>query len=192
MNKALAVALFAAAGLAVGCASSEEAKQARAEKESGNPAPCPNVVVLSDAGRAVEFDGEQTLENVAYTAEILDVEIACRYFGDKPIEASIKLDLAYGRGPKGAAKEHAFKYFVAVTRTNFEVIEKAEYTVPVEFGDKERVRTSREKIGTIVIPRKDKDISGTNFEIVVGLALTPEQAIFNRSGKSLKFPDLKK
>lgn len=191
MNKALAVALFAAAGLAVGCAS-DDAKQARAEKKSGNPAPCPNVIVLSDASRAVEFDGDQTLDNVAYTAEILDVELACRYFGEKPIEASVKIDLAFGRGPKGADKNKTFTYFVAVTRTNMEVIEKAEYTIPVEFGDKARVQTSRQKIGTIVIPRKDKDISGTNFEVIVGLSLTPQQAIFNRSGKSLKFPDLKK
>jgi hypothetical protein len=205
MNKALAVALFAAAGVLVGCASggSKEEREAHQEeqdakkaardaKKAGNPAPCPNVVVLSDAARAIEFDGDQTLDNVAYTAEILDVELACRYYGEKPIEASVKLDLAFGRGPKGADKSHSFTYFVAVTRTNMEVIEKAEYTVPVEFGDEERVRTSREKIGTIVIPRKDKDISGTNFEVVIGFSLTPQQAIFNRSGKSLKFPDLKK
>jgi hypothetical protein len=192
MNKALAVALFAAAGLVAGGCASDESKAAREARKGANPAPCPNVVVLQDASRAIEFDGEQRLEDVAYTAEVLDVESDCRYFDDKPIKASVKIDFAFGRGPKGADRERTFAYFVAVTRTDLEVIEKAEFTIPVEFGDEERVRATRQEIEEILIPRRDKDISGSNFEIVIGLALTPEQAIFNRSGKSLKFPELKK
>lgn len=186
MNKALAVALIAAGLTAAGCASSDERKARR----EANPAPCPNALVLSDAARMVEFDGEQALENVAYTAEILDVELTCRYFGDKPIEAGLVVDFAFGRGPKGTARDKTYTYFVAVTRTDLEVIEKQEFTIPIQFSDSNAVRTAKEKIGTIVIPRKDEDISGLNFEIVIGLALTPEQAIYNRSGKSLKFPEL--
>ncbi|GAB4530021.1 MAG: hypothetical protein Kow00133_18800 [Amphiplicatus sp.] len=187
MNKGFALALFAAsAALAAGCASD----RSRAARER-NPAPCPNVVVLADAARAIEFDGEQTLENIAYTAEILGVDLACRYYADKPIDASLTVDFAFGRGPKGAEREHAFTYFVAVTRKDLEVIEKAEFTVPVEFDDDRPVELAEEKIRKIVIPRAGENTSGTNFEVVVGLALTPEQAIFNRSGKSLKFPNLK-
>lgn len=186
MNKALAVALFAAAVGAAGCAS-KEAKLAR----EANPAPCPNVVVLQDAARAIEFDGDQTVENIAYTAEIVDVEIACRYFSDKPIDASLKLDLAFGRGPKGADRSREFTYFVAVTRTNLEVIEKAEFVIPVRFDGDDLVTEKREKIAKITIPRASDKTSGTNFEIIIGLSLTPQQAIYNRSGKSLKFPSIK-
>lgn len=187
MNKALGFALFAAAVLALaGCASSNS-KAARQK----NPGPCPNVVVLEDAGRLVDFDGDETLENVAYTGEILDTNLTCRYYGDKPIEASLKLDMAFGRGPKGKAEKHEYTYFVAVTRKDLEVIEKAEFKVPVEFSDKKNVRTTEEKIGKIVIPRASDQTSGTNFEIVVGFSLNPQEVIFNRSGKSLKFPELK-
>lgn len=182
MNKALVAALFAAA-LVSGCGSTKE-------KRLANPAPCPNIVVLSDAARLIEFDGETRLEDVAWTAEIESVSLACRYIKADPIDASVKINLAFGKGPKAGAEDHDFAYWVAVTRTNREVIEKKEYLVPVEFGDDDAIKRVEHEIEKIVIPRKDENTSGTNFEVVVGLVVTPQQAIYNRSGKSLKFPDL--
>jgi hypothetical protein len=181
MNKALAFAPLAVALAA--CGSTKEAKLA-------NPAPCPNVVVLADAARLVEFDGEQRLEDIAWTAEVENVSLTCRYVADKPIDAAMKIDFAFGKGPKASGESRSFGYWIAVTRTNREVIEKREYVIPVKFGDKESVRRAERQVKEIVIPRKDDSISGVNFEVVVGLVVTPQQAIFNRSGKSLKFPDL--
>ncbi|MEQ1931177.1 MAG: hypothetical protein ABL957_11720 [Parvularculaceae bacterium] len=185
MNKALALALIVAAMLA-GCAT-DDSKAKRAK----NPAPCPPVVVLKDAARAVEFAGDPTLENVTFSGEFVKVELQCRYYTDKPIEASLRVKLALGKGPKAEANRHDFGYFVAVTRKDSEVIEKAEYVLPIEFDGDETVKIVTDEIDEIFIPRASKDISGTNFEIVVGFALTPQQAIFNRSGKSLKFPEAK-
>lgn len=183
MKKALAAALFGMFAVA-GCGSTKEAR-------SANPAPCPNIVVLSEAARQIEFAGEEeVLEAVAWTAEIEDVSLACRYIGDKPIDASVKIDVAFGRGPRASGDRHEFAYWVAVTRTNREVIEKQEYLVPVKFDSDETVRRIEHEIEKIIIPRKDENTSGTNFEVVVGLVVTPKQAIYNRSGKSLKFPDL--
>jgi hypothetical protein len=186
MNKALAGALIAAAAaaLAAGCSSN------RKEAQLKNPAPCPNVVVLQDAARLVEFAGEERIEDVAFTAEIEDVSLACRYVADKPIDAEVKVTLAFGRGPKAASDKRQYSYWIAVTRTNREVIEKKEFVVPVDFGGDDAVKRVQQEIEDIVIPRKGEETSGTNFEIVVGLGLTPQQAIYNRSGKSLKFPDL--
>ncbi|HBK93378.1 MAG TPA: hypothetical protein DDZ68_17095 [Parvularcula sp.] len=187
MNKGLAGALIAAASLAAlaaGCSSN------RKEAKLKNPAPCPNIVVLEDAARLVEFAGEERIEDVAFTAEIEDVSLACRYVGDKPINAEVSIRLAFGRGPKAATDKKQYGYWVAVTRTNREVIEKKEFIVPVDFGGDDAVERVRQKIGEIVIPRKGEQTSGTNFEVVVGLVLTPQQAIYNRSGKSLKFPEL--
>ncbi len=187
MNKALAGALIAAAAAsaaASGCSSN------RKEAQLKNPAPCPNVVVLQDAARLVEFVGEPRIEDVAWTAEIEDVSLACRYVGDDPIDASVRVNLAFGRGPKAAGDEREFSYWVAVTRTDREVIEKKEFLIPVEFGGDDKVKRIRQQIEEIVIPRKSEETNGTNFEVVIGLVVTPQQAIYNRSGKSLKFPDL--
>jgi ABC-type Fe3+-hydroxamate transport system substrate-binding protein len=183
MKKALALALIAAVA-AAGC-SSDASKAARLK----NPAPCPPVIVLKDAARMVEFAGEQRLEDVAYSAEVVKAESLCRYFDDRPIEASVKLRFAFGKGPKADADKKDFAYFVAVTRKDAEVIEKSEFVLPVSWGGGESISIVTDEIDEILIPRASKDISGTNFEIVVGMVLTPQQAIFNRSGKSLKFPD---
>ena len=185
MNKALSAALFAALPVVAlaGCGSTKEAKLK-------NPAPCPNVAVLADASRQIEFAGDPTLENVAWSAAIENVSLACRYVAAKPIEASVKINLAFGKGPKAGSGEHNFAYWVAVTRTNREVIEKKEYLLPVEFDSDEKVKNVEQEIEEIIIPRKDEETSGTNFEVVIGLVVTPQQAIYNRSGKSLKFPDL--
>ncbi len=185
MNKLLAGALFAAAAASSGCSSFKK------EAQEANPAPCPNVLVLSDAARALEFDGAEELENIAYTAEITGLNIACRYFGDEPIDAEITVDMAFGKGPKGAKRQKYFKYFVAVTRKDLEVITKKEFVVAADFGDDKNLVFAQEEIDKIVIPRLNEETSGVNFEIIVGLSLSAEQAIFNRSGKSLKFPDLK-
>lgn len=184
MNKLLAGALIAAAATTAACSSVNK------KEREANPAPCPNVVVLNEAARILEFDGEEQLENIAYTGEITNVNIACRYFGDEPIDAEISVDMAFGKGPKGDNGKKYFTYFVAVTRKDLEVITKKEFTVPVDFKDDREVVVIEEEIDKIVISRTNEDVSGVNFEIIIGFALTPEQAIFNRSGKSLKFPNL--
>ena len=181
MNKVLAAALIAAVTAA--CSSNKAQREA-------NPAPCPNAVVLSDAARFIQFEGDQTIENVAYTGEILDITTVCRYFEDEPIDAELELELAFGQGPKGVAEEQYFKYFVAVTRTDQEVIAKEEFVVPVKFDGDKKVIVKSEEIDKIFIPRKGEETSGLNFEIIVGFSITPEQAIYNRSGKSLKFPNI--
>ena len=183
MNKALAAALFAALFAVSGCG----ANSAR----EANPAPCPNVVVLNEAARIVDFAGEERIEDVAFTGEIAKVDLQCRYFGSKPINASVKIDFAFGKGPKATDDKRTYTYFVAVTRKDLEVIEKAEFQIPVKFGSDDVVRL-RDKIDEIVIPRAGEKTSGTNFEVIVGFSVTPKQAIFNRSGKSLKYPELKK
>ncbi len=179
----MAAGLGLAALAMTGCGSTEAA-QAR------NPAPCPNVIVLDDASRMIEFDGEQQLEDIAFTGEITDVTLNCRYFEDKPIDAVVEIDFALGRGPNGQTPTRDYRYFVAVTRTDLEVIAKQEFLVRAEFGDKRDIVQSREKIDEILIPRKSEKTSGTNFEVIVGFVLDREQVIFNRSGKSLKFPNL--
>ncbi len=184
MNKLIAVALIAAAATA--CSSNEKQRAARA----ANPAPCPNIIVLNDAARFIEFDGGDVVEDIAYTGEIVDVASTCRYFSDEPIKADVSIDMAFGRGPKATTDKKVFNYFVAVTRTNREVIAKKEFSVPVDWDGGRAVEVERVKIDEIFIPRAGDNVSGVNFEIIVGFSLTPGQAIYNRSGKSLKFPNI--
>jgi len=186
MKKVFGLALIAAASVLSACSSTEAFKA----KREANPGLCPNIIVLSDAARMIEFAGDQALENVAYSAEIAKVSLDCRFYNDEPIDASAVIHLAFGKGPAADANFYEYKYFIAVTRSDAEVIAKQVYAVPVKFDDKRDVKIVKEEIEEIIIPRATETTAGTNFEVVVGLVVTPRQAIFNRSGKSLKFPEL--
>jgi len=177
-----AALLFSAAFLA-GCALSTRS-------DEPNSGPCPKVFTLQEASRFIEFDGtERSLDTVAYSGEINDVRLSCRYIASDPIRNKLEIDFEIGRGPASEERVYELTYFVAVTRTDRDLIAKEEFTIPVRFGRNESVVSLTEKIVRLVIPRADDDISGGNFEVAVGFALTRRQAIFNRSGVSLKFPE---
>ncbi|MFN3835431.1 MAG: membrane lipoprotein lipid attachment site-containing protein [Glycocaulis sp.] len=156
-----------------------------------NPGPCPNALSLYDAHRLVEFRGdEQVLSNVGFTGEILNVSGLCTYTDRSatPIDMQMAIRFAFGRGPAADASEKTYYYFIAVTRTDDAVIERQVFPVTVRFpADQNRVELVQE-IGTITIPRATPTTSGSNFEVIVGFELTPEQVEFNRSGLRFRVP----
>ena len=181
-----AIILFVAAALLSACGNVDKQRAARA----ANPAPCPNAFVLEDAARFITFAGEeQTLSAVTHSGEFDDVRTRCRYFADVPIEAEVDLVMSVGRVDASEAETMDIKYFVAVTRTDRDVIAKQEFSTPVTFRAGERVATIAPEINRIVIPRRGEETSGVNFELAVGFVLERRQLIYNRSGKSLKFPE---
>lgn len=167
------IAGFAAALGVAGCATPQP-----------NPGPCPQAFVLYDASRQVSFaDERERFESVGFTAEIQAVRSACRYEGDGPIRADLEIDLGFGRGPAADGDRAAYTYWVAVTRSNLAVITKESFPLTVRFDRDEDTVYQRERIEEIIIPRAAETVAGTNFEILVGFDLTPEQLAFNRAGK---------
>lgn len=180
------VSLISTLALLAGCGTVENIRTA----DEQNVGLCPNVFALEDASRLVDFAGEPTLENVAWSAEITDVRSTCRYVRDRPIKASVEIDMSVGKGPAAESDVRDIQFFVAVTRTNRAVIAKQVFTKQVRVrGDIASIDLT-EEINNVLIPRKDESISGTNFEIAIGFALTRDQILFNRSDVSLKFPEL--
>lgn len=151
-----------------------------------NVGPCPVSAVLFDAERAVEIVGEEVHENVAYTGLIEGVSGFCRYTDDNPITMDVEIDFAFGRGPMAEGYEKTFEYFVAVTRRDRVVLAKQTTPITVKFDSDETVVRLTEEIGGIVIPRATPTVSGTNFEVLVGFVVTPEQLAFNRAGKRFR------
>lgn len=152
-----------------------------------NAGPCPLLGVLYDSSRLVEFKGGgERFANVAYTGELRGVRGLCRYTGANPIEMSLEIDMAFGKGPAAENSSRVYRYWVAVTRSNMAPIEKQYFDVKVDFPRGEDRMAGSEKIERIVIPRANDTISGANFEILVGFDLTPEQIAFNREGKRFR------
>lgn len=152
-----------------------------------NSGPCPAGGSIYDAARLVTFapGGNEDFTNVAFTGEIIDVRLYCRYTGSTPLQAEVEIDFAFGKGPAATGGSHDYPYFVAVTRRNGKVLAKESFTVRGDF-QRGPVTGATETITKIEIPRMDESISGVNFEILVGFDLTDEQLAYNRAGKRFR------
>ena len=153
-----------------------------------NVGPCPLMGVLYDTARVVRFEqpGNQRYANIAFTGEMQGVHGLCRYVDADPIRMNMEIEMAFGRGPAATSDRQTYRYWVAVTRRGRAPIEKVYFDVDVRFPRGEQVVTHRERIDEIVIPRANEEVSGENFEIVVGFDLTPEQLQFNRDGRRFR------
>ena len=175
----------------------EDAKRKKREAEFGNlsaplpqlknAGPCPFVKVLYDAARYVEFkNDEEASAAVAYSGEIQNISSICAYKSDEPITVKARILFEFGRGPQALGRHKDYRYWVAVTDRNHEVIEKTTFTLPVNFPSGQDRVTQSELIGRVLIPRKDAKVSGANFEVLVGFEVTPKMAAFNRDGKRFR------
>jgi hypothetical protein len=152
-----------------------------------NSGPCPFVKTLYDASRYVEFkDGREASANVGYTGEIQGISAGCQYKDDQPIRVRMEVLFELGRGPQASGKDKTYRYWIAVTDRNREILAKESFDLPVSFdADEDRVYI-RETIKEIVIPRAEATTSGANFEVLVGFEVTPQMAAFNREGKRFR------
>jgi hypothetical protein len=152
-----------------------------------NAGPCPYVKVLYDAGRYVEFKNDREASaDVAYTGEIQSISAGCAYKNDQPITVQVEVLFELGKGPQAEGSSKNYRYWVAVTRRNQSIIEKAYFDLPVKFAPgQDRVYVT-EDIGEISIPRATLTTSGSNFEILIGFDVTPQMAAFNREGKRFR------
>ena len=153
-----------------------------------NAGPCPLTAVLYDNSRLVAFDapGVERYASITHTGEMLGVRSLCRYVDANPITLSMEVDMAFGRGPASTADRQTYRYWVAVARRGRVPIEKVYFDVDVRFPRGQSVVTHTEEIERIEIPRANNEVSGENFEILVGFELTPEQLQFNRDGKRFR------
>jgi hypothetical protein len=174
----LALAAVLPLALLAGCQTVSETLNPQA-----NVGPCPSVAVLFDASRLVEINGPESWEAIGFTGEVKGVRSGCRYTDDNPITMQIEIDFALGRGQAAAGDTKRYDYFVSVTRRNIAVIEQASLSFDVTFVPGQDTETKTVKIDEIVIPRATPDLIGTNFEVLVGFELTPEQVAWNREEK---------
>ena len=154
-------------------------------RQQANAGPCPYVKILYDAARYVELaDNRPALANVGYTGEIEGVTAGCSYKSDEPITVQMNVLFDLGRGARATEDQRTYRYWIAVTERNAAVLAKEYFDLPVDFKGAPTASVEEER--TIVIPRKDVGVSGSNFEILVGFDVTPEMATFNRDGSRFR------
>lgn len=178
------IAFIMAAAALAGCGSTSGiADQFDSRQNSGA---CPPAGSVYTASRIVELDGNGlSFQNIAYSGEIVDVKLFCRYAGMDPVQIELELDFAFGKGEQATSDTHDYTYWVAVTRRSGKVLNKERFTVRADFtgGD---VTGAREVLTNIVIPRADDSVSAANFEVLVGFELTEDQVKFNKEGRRFR------
>ncbi len=149
-----------------------------------NAGPCPYVKVLYDAGRYVEFkDGREASNAVGYTGEIQKLASGCSYKGTEPIHIEMEVLFAFGRGPQATSSTKDYRYWIAVTDRNQEILAKEYFDIKAVFPQGQDRILMTDRINSINIPRATTVVSGGNFEVLVGFDVTPQMADFNRLGK---------
>jgi hypothetical protein len=151
-----------------------------------NAGPCPFVKVLYDAGRYVEFgEAREAASAVAWTGEIQGVAANCRYREDDPIRIDMEVLFGFGKGPRAEGDQKTYNWWVAVTERNRTVLAKEYFATQADFRGGDRAM-ARERLASITIPRANQNVSGSNFEVLVGFDVTPQMAEFNREGKRFR------
>lgn len=150
--------------------------------------PCPYVKVLYDAARYHEFkDNKESSASAQWTGEINGINADCAYKGAQPIQVAMAIGFSLGRGPQAEGQTKVYRYWVAVTERDKTVLAKQEFELPVTFAAGQDRRDVSVLLENIQIPRADIQVSGENFEVLVGFDVTPQMADFNREGKHFRY-----
>lgn len=149
--------------------------------------PCPSFGILGDAEQATVFRGAgRDLTDIAYKVSLSNASLECHYDNNKKqrrqvVKGTLKVNILAERGPALSATTITVPYFVAVTRSTKYVLVRSEFSQTLDL--KQGTRVGSEEEIPVAIPLA-KDLKGDNYEVVVGIALTPEQLAYNRAQKA--------
>jgi hypothetical protein len=164
-----------------GCSSSDKKR----------PPPCPRVSVLGDAANLTRFaeGAGQDLVDVDYQVEVTDVHSGCQYVNNEADEQVVVVATAPVmvaiRGPANSDRVARFDYFVSVIDSKRSVLNKQIFSMLVEFpGNLTRVALRDDDPPvTVDIPLAAGGAAG-DYQILVGLQLTPDELEYNRRRRS--------
>lgn len=175
LRRVVTLAALLLAGAAVdGCNS-------RQKDDIGAP-PCPKVGVLADAAHLTTFrdGGGRDLTDVVFEADFGRIAGDCVYRKrNTNVTVEMKLVITAKRGPADRARVADIGYFVAIVDQQSNVLARQEFRSTVEFpGDQSQVNVLEEL--EQIIPLK-KDQPGSDYDVLVGFKLSPEQLQRNRA-----------
>lgn len=159
------------------------------ESVIGKAPDCPNVKVLPEAATITRFkEGVgRDLIDVEFKGEITGFQGSCGEDRDEDTDSgTMSIDLAVAmyleRGPANRSREIGFNYFISVTDSSKNVLNKNIFGVKVTFpGNLTVLKWSEDPDDPVIlnIPLKTGE-RGRDFIIFVGFQLTPEEYQYNR------------
>ena len=151
------------------------------KKDDAGAPPCPKVGVLADAARVTVYrDGPgRDLTDIKYEAQLGRIAGECIYRKrNTQVTVDMKLQINAKRGPADRDRIADVGYFVAILDGQSNVLARQEFRSQIEFPQDQAQVATLEELEQ-VIPLK-KDQPGSDFDVLVGFKLTPEQLERNR------------
>ena len=155
-------------------------------QEDTPPQPCPRVLTHQDATKLTRFrEGPgRDLIDVEFEAEIIDARGGCIHDIDDEtrtgtLDIELIIEVVVARGPADTDREASFGYFVAIPQFYPRPEGHEVFPAKVAFpGNRTRLTLVDEPV-YLTIPLQEGQV-GQDFEIVIGLDVTPEELDFNR------------
>jgi hypothetical protein len=151
--------------------------------DAGTPA-CPRVALLADAAHMTVFrDGPgRDLTDIVYDADLGRISGQCVYTHDKSkVTVEMRLAITAKRGPADRSRSAALPYFVAVVDNQSHVLARQEFDTTIAFQPDQTQAGTLEELEQII--KLNKDQPGSDFQVMVGFRLTPEQLKRNRASE---------
>jgi hypothetical protein len=144
--------------------------------------PCPAVLTVKDATYLTKFNGaSEDLTDTSFESKVDAIHSQCFYSENetkKAIRTDLKIQFLASRGPKNPDGMAKFQYFVAVTGSGGQLLNREVFDVEIPLtSDKPQNVTQDEIEPTIPLPQGQ---NGDYFRIYVGLILTEQELAFNR------------
>lgn len=149
------------------------------------PPPCPPVSVLKDAATVTRFvGGGQDIVDVVNEGEITGYDLTCEYDVDKKTKAgevavTLGVHVTATRGPADRQRQATYRYFIAITDPDRNVLDKRVFEIVVPFPGNATALPVRDDPVPMTIPLPAGK-TGQDFEIFTGFQLTPEEVAYNR------------
>lgn len=172
MTRRRAVALAAVAIAAAGVAACGSKTPSR---------PCPPVLIPREAGTLIKFrpGPGRDATDVLYEVRIADFVGTCGFARNGAATVDIKVALDVRRGPAENTGRADFAYFAAIPRYFPAPAGKQTFPVTVAFTNTPGRLVAQEEI-RLVLPLRPEDRT-EDYEIFLGLQLTPEEIEFNKA-----------
>ena len=155
-------------------------------QEEEPPPPCPRISILGDAATLTRFrpGPGRDLTDVLYEGVVTGVTGSCAYADDGKMALSMKVSLVIeaARGPANRDGRAPFPYFVGITDSSRNVLNKQRFNVTVVFpGNRTRLVVTDNPV-VLEIPMKAGQ-SWQDFDIFVGFQLSRAELEYNRRAR---------
>ncbi|MCU0986219.1 MAG: hypothetical protein MUC89_14975 [Acetobacteraceae bacterium] len=146
-------------------------------------ADCPRVSTPTDTGDIVRFrtPDSRDLTDLIIAARITSLSGSCTLVNrQSAVQVTLSMGVEATRGPAATGRTVQLPYFVAVTGANEEILDKAVYSLAVEFpANTQRARMRGEEI-RLTLPVSAEAQAGA-YRVFVGFQLTEPELALNRS-----------